>query len=274
MERSHTAKRVSAVRKVGWLGVASMLALALLAPSAGAVLAADAVAPSENDNACQNVVNGADSAFVWLTTSAAGLTVHWDQSEAAFGTDGLVVVRACVNGQGAWSQNDTNDGEELFPWSLFGLQASPCPVDGTLGGSVDGGTPFLNTQKSNGESCSTETTTTTQTTDTTTTGTTTTGTTTTDTTTTGTTTTGTTTTDTTTTQTTQTSTTTPSQSVLAETGTPSVPTGTPSVTLPPTDSIGGTLAPSSDSWRLFVIAMAALLATVLVMTPAKVTNRR
>ena len=59
----------------------------------------------------------------------------------------------------------------------------------------------------------------------------------------------------------------PSQIVLAE-------TGTPSVTLPPTDAIGGNAAPSDGTWRLALIALAALLASVLVMTPARATSRR
>jgi hypothetical protein len=32
--------------------------------------------------------------------------------------------------------------------------------------------------------------------------------------------------------------------------------------------------PSDGSWRLALMAMAALLASVLVLTPAKATNRR
>jgi hypothetical protein len=59
----------------------------------------------------------------------------------------------------------------------------------------------------------------------------------------------------------------PSQAVLAV-------TGTPSTTLPPTDSFGGRAAPSDGTWRLALIAMAALLASVLVMTPARATDRR
>jgi hypothetical protein len=59
----------------------------------------------------------------------------------------------------------------------------------------------------------------------------------------------------------------PSQQVLAV-------TGAPIVTLPPTDSLGGTAGPSDGSWRLALMAMAALLASVLVLTPAKATNRR
>ncbi len=58
-----------------------------------------------------------------------------------------------------------------------------------------------------------------------------------------------------------------SQSVLAE-------TGTPSITLPPTDAISGTSAPAGDSWRIALLAMAGLLASVLVMTPAAANNRR
>jgi len=60
---------------------------------------------------------------------------------------------------------------------------------------------------------------------------------------------------------------TPFQQVLAA-------TGAPSVTLPPTDSLGGTAGPSDGTWRLALMAMAALLASVLVLTPAKAPNRR
>jgi hypothetical protein len=133
-----------------------MTSMALFAPGrAIPVFAADAVAPVENDQACNNIENGSDSPLVWLTTSDEGLTVNWNTAEppAGFGTDGTVVVRACVDGQGAWSQNDTNDGVELFAWSLFGLSENPCPGDAVLGGSVDGGNPFINTQKQNGISC-------------------------------------------------------------------------------------------------------------------------
>gem|GEM_PF-2919295 len=304
MKLTPASRRVSTIRKLGWLGVASMLALALLAPAAAPVFATtDAVAPVANDNACNNVVHGADSLLVWLTTSDEGLTVHWNQADTAFGTDGTVVVRACVNGHGAWSQNDTNDGIELFPWSVFGLETSPCPgADGQLGGSVDGGTPFLNTQKANGQNCTTTTSTTstgststgttstgTTSTGTTSTGTTSTGTTSTGTTSTGTTSSGTTSTGTTSSGTTSTATTstdaststtststtstrtasTGTQSVLAETFAPA-----PHVTLPPTDSLSATDAPSADSWRILVIGAAALLAGVLVLSPATASRRR
>ena len=60
----------------------------------------------------------------------------------------------------------------------------------------------------------------------------------------------------------------PTQAVLAVTSAPVI------ATLPPTDGITGTAAPSDGSWRLAIIVMAALLASALVMTPARVPNRR
>jgi hypothetical protein len=156
---SHPRARTRLARKLSWLVIASLTTVAIFAPTTtSAVLAADAVAPVANDNACNNVGTGSDSPLVTVTDTAGGLLVTWSQSEppGGFGTDGTVVVRACVDDEGAWSQNDTNDGEELFPWSLFGLTESPCPGDAVLGGSVDGGAPFVNTQKQNGISCSSE----------------------------------------------------------------------------------------------------------------------
>jgi hypothetical protein len=48
-------------------------------------------------------------------------------------------------------------------------------------------------------------------------------------------------------------------------------TGRPSITLPPTDTLGAvTTAPASDNWRLILLAMAGLMATALVLTPARV----
>jgi hypothetical protein len=156
---SRSRARSRLARRLSWLVVLSLMTVALFAPgSAVPVFAADAVAPVENDVVCNNIESGPDSPLVWLTTSAEGLTVNWSQEDPpdGFGTDGTMVIRACVDGEGAWSQNDTNDGSELFVWSLFGLTESPCPGQGILGGSVDGGTPFVNTQKQNGISCDAE----------------------------------------------------------------------------------------------------------------------
>jgi uncharacterized repeat protein (TIGR01451 family) len=53
----------------------------------------------------------------------------------------------------------------------------------------------------------------------------------------------------------------PVQSILAA-------TGTPGVTVPPTDGLGGTApGPSRDAWRLLLVAMAGLLASILLLTP-------
>ena len=60
---------------------------------------------------------------------------------------------------------------------------------------------------------------------------------------------------------------TPSQGVLSE-------TDVPVVTLPPTDGLFGSSAPSSDGWRVLFIVAAALLASVLVMAPKKGLSRR
>jgi len=61
---------------------------------------------------------------------------------------------------------------------------------------------------------------------------------------------------------------TPTGEVLAE-------TGAPAVTLPPTDTLSGSAqAPTGDSWRLILLAMAGILATTLLLTPAMAPARR
>jgi hypothetical protein len=61
----------------------------------------------------------------------------------------------------------------------------------------------------------------------------------------------------------------PSGSVQAETGTPEE-----EVTPPTTDALGATSSPSSDGWQLVLIALAAILATALIVTPASRKARR
>ena len=51
-------------------------------------------------------------------------------------------------------------------------------------------------------------------------------------------------------------------------------TGTPSVTLPPTDGVPAATAPASETWRILLIAMAVLLASILVVTPKPVSRRQ
>lgn len=53
-------------------------------------------------------------------------------------------------------------------------------------------------------------------------------------------------------------------------------TGTPKLTPPSTDAFGAgaTSAPANDTWRLMLIAMAGLLATILVLTPATKKARK
>jgi hypothetical protein len=50
-------------------------------------------------------------------------------------------------------------------------------------------------------------------------------------------------------------------------------TGTPTTTLPPTDTVGGS-SPTSGGWRILLVGMAGLLATVLLLAPSPKRNRR
>jgi hypothetical protein len=51
-------------------------------------------------------------------------------------------------------------------------------------------------------------------------------------------------------------------------------TATPPVTLPPTDTLGGSAAPTIDAWRVMLVVMAGILASVLVLTPNRASRRR
>jgi hypothetical protein len=52
-------------------------------------------------------------------------------------------------------------------------------------------------------------------------------------------------------------------------------TAKPVVTPPPTDALGTTGQASGDSWRIALLAIAGLLATILLLTPvAPARNRR
>ncbi len=60
----------------------------------------------------------------------------------------------------------------------------------------------------------------------------------------------------------------PTGEVLAE-------TGAPQVTLPPTDALSGsTQAPTNESWRMILLAMAGILATTLLLTPTMAPAKR
>jgi hypothetical protein len=63
--------------------------------------------------------------------------------------------------------------------------------------------------------------------------------------------------------------TTPGGGVGGATGTPNV-----SETLPPTDTLSDVSTASTDSWRAVLIGLAALLATLLLLTPARVPATR
>ena len=52
-------------------------------------------------------------------------------------------------------------------------------------------------------------------------------------------------------------------------------TETPAITLPPTDTFGsGWMAPANDSWRILLVVLAGIIASVLIPTPSPATRRR
>ena len=51
-------------------------------------------------------------------------------------------------------------------------------------------------------------------------------------------------------------------------------TETPAITLPPTDTFGMSATPTNESWRLMLVLMAGLLASILILAPKRASRRR
>jgi hypothetical protein len=280
-------------RTAGWLAVAGLLSAALIAPTATFAVMGPEVAPttvlSANITSCPEGF-GATIVLNTNTTSdsAAGVTVSITYNSGPktvdFTATGGVVWHAYIKGG-----NDYN-------WYNYTPLGGVAADDGLVApNNASGGPAGLShavfcvapTTTTTTETTDTSTTTT-ETTDTstTTTETTDTSTTTTETTDTVTTTTETTDTSTTSTQTTETTETTDTETTDTETtdtettetpeGSVEAETGTPDVTPPSTDTIGGagTSGPSTSAWQLLLVAMAGLLATVLLLTPAAEARKR
>src|SRR6185369_14750634 len=152
------ARRGTLVRTAGWLAAGAMLATAALAPASVA-----AANPTSMDVACNNIVHGGRSPeYVWTTVDAAGVTANWATDAAHFdaANQTTVTVRTCVmdadgTDHGAIDQNTENDGSQLFPWSVLGYAADPCPDSSlTFGSSVD--SPAVQTKKSDLIACPTD----------------------------------------------------------------------------------------------------------------------
>jgi hypothetical protein len=148
-------RRGGIVRIAGWLSAGAMLATAALAPASVA-----AANPTSMDVACNNIVNGGRSPeYVWTTVGAAGVTANWAIDAAHFDSANqeTVTVRVCVvdadgADRGGIDQNTENDGVQLFPWSVLGYAADPCPNSSlTFGSSVD--SAAVQTKKSNMIDC-------------------------------------------------------------------------------------------------------------------------
>jgi hypothetical protein len=150
------ARRGSLVRPAVWVSAAAMLATAAFAPATASA------APTSMDVACNNIVHGGRSPeYVWTTVDDAGVTANWATDAAHFDAANYatVTVRVCVvdadgADHGAIDQNTANDGSQLFPWSVLGYAANPCPDDSlTFGSSVD--SAAVETKKSNMIACPT-----------------------------------------------------------------------------------------------------------------------
>ncbi|MHB8398502.1 MAG: hypothetical protein ACYDCI_06160 [Candidatus Limnocylindrales bacterium] len=289
------------IRFLGWAAVASMVGLALLGPGAATVGAANVV-PGNNGtvkvdgNAFTN--GGPDNDphlgctfyVEWFSfDSAVTSTVTFTIQPPSGQFDVLLTDQFTLSDNGQQGAGHAFDGQKLY--DLGGLLSSYFyqPEQGYhVELTID--TPHSNGADNKhkvfwvtgcGVTTSTSTTSTgTTSTGTTSTGTTSTGTTSTGTTSTGTTSTGTTSTGTTSTGTTSTSTSTttsPTGAVSAATGAPSGGvqgvTGTPKVTPPSTNTMDGTPAGNTDGYRIILLGLAVLLATVLLTQPRSVRSR-
>ena len=298
---SRARRRATTFRRIGWLAVAAMTTLALVGPAAGPVAAAGPTDPGPGNPTCTDVNSAWTLQFKIDTGTLENRTYDWDE--------GLPVVSNWTDQ--AISISGLSGGGQTFNWS------STLPVSGVLvkagndnhalytyippATSDTGLTHGPNQQGiSHVTFCGTVgTTTTTTTTDSTTTTDTTTGTTTatttatttqattTQATTTQATTTQATTTQATTTQATTQATTTQATTTQATTTQATTTEGdqggvlgataTPNATPPPTDTLPTSGTPGGDSWRLALLAIAGLLATLLLLapaTPAKARRRR
>jgi hypothetical protein len=322
MELMHTAKRISLIRKVGWLSVASMLALALLAP--GTALAGG---PGSSDN-LPNSGHTSNTGGV-TPTMVKDAVMTCDQSNVVSNVSGHFTIDG-TGGAGTYviiylTPNNGSDADPALTEDNE-VKVSIDGLSGTVSFSLNITTGFTTTKggvlavfamdtdgsvftsKSNSLNC-TEGTTTTSTSSTSSSTSTSSSSTSTSTTTEASSTTtvaSSTSTEASSTSTEASSTTTEASSTSTEasststeasstttqassttetiasststSGTQSVEgetdAPTPAITLPPTDTLTGPSGPSNDSWRIMLIAGAALLASVLVLSPAKASRRR
>ncbi|MHB8891992.1 MAG: hypothetical protein ACYC65_08085 [Candidatus Limnocylindrales bacterium] len=288
-------------RAAGWLAVAGLLGAALIGPTSALALVGpyatvSGYAPGTADNNqaatwgedCTKLDSGDLGSSYLLTQSYAKVIVKAGSEESAPGHVNTIFNNPSA-GQTVWADSNGNglfdpggqDGDKGISHIIF---CGPVTTTTTSTDTTSTDTTSTDTTSTDTTTTATTDTTTTATTDTTTTATTdTTTTATTDTTTTQTTstaTTDTTTTGTTSTQTIDTETTETTSTGTETTSTPSgeveAETGSPEHTLPSTDtgSVSGGSSPSGNSWQLLLVAMAGLLATVLLLTPATAARKR
>ena len=271
-------------RTAGWLAVAGLLSAALIAPTTAFAEGSNPASECEGYTLYFKIQAPSDGVY---ENGDAGVETNWSGqvitvSNAADGNQQFdwaatqVVLKVTVkygnqhfhgsiapDGLSGTVDNNNQNAISHVTWC-----GSPVTTTTTTDTTSTETTDTTSTETT--ETTDTETTSTTETTDTTSTVTTET----TDTETTDTVTTTTDTSSTTTSQTTETTQTT--ETVVTPEGSVEAETGTPDVTPPSTDtgSISGPSSPSGSAWQLLLVAMAGLLATVLLLTPAPEARKR
>src|SRR5919198_286758 len=273
--------RMSLLRPAGWLGVVAMLAIAILGPSAGSALAVT-FNPGQNGHPTSGHLTdlkgrGGDVVFKFQTnmtincdgstTQQFNMKLDYDITGAALPAGSTLVVYLSPN-QGAINNNaggdeagyistvESNEGSvDMSGLSGSGtltihlsvshpFQLSGGGVLGVIADDKDGTSAW--TTKTNSINCGEALATPTPTP-----------------------------TEAPTPTPTEAPTPTPTATAPAATPTPTptggveAATGTPRVTLPPTDTLGGGQQGGSSSWRMILIVMAGVLAGILTLTPKK-----
>ena len=303
---SRARRRATTFRRIGWLAVAAMTTLALVGPAAGPVAAAGPTDPGPGNPTCTDVNSAWTLQFKIDTGTLENRTYEWDEGLPVVSnwTDQAISISGLSGGGQTFNWSSTlpvsgvlvkagNDNHALYTYippatSDTGLTHGPnqqvishVTFCGTVGTTTTTTTTdsTTTTDTTTGTTTATTTATTTQatTTQATTTQATTTQATTTQATTQATTTQATTTQATTTQATTTQATTTQATTTEGDQGGVLGATATPNATPPPTDTLPTSGTPGGDSWRLALLAIAGLLATLLLLapaTPAKARRRR
>ena len=253
---STSTRRTARFRLAGWISVGAMLALALLGPAAGGVLA------SNEPGAPDYLPNSGDHSSDGLALSMGTATINCDDSSvnsisgsfSFTGSGSVVVYLVPNNGSNADPAGNVEDNQATIDLTgktspvafTIDVTSSFTATKGGILAVFARGVDTIYHSKSNSLNC-------------------------------------------------EESQPTPSTAPPSESASPSESvqpsesasptdtptgsveqeTGTPAVTPPSTSTdVSGTSGSSSDGWRIALVGMAVLLASLLVLAPRKVTGRR